>query len=189
MAATLADAFRDYPVMRFVLGDEGAYEDRLARLVGLFVAGRSLRDDPLLGVVGPDGIRAAATMSDSRASAPAPRAFLDLRDRVWGELGAAARERYERCVAAWGALGIDRPHLHVNMLGVRRAHRGTGLARLLLDHAQARSLAAGTDGVTLTTEDPLNVPFYEHMGYRVTGRARVAPELETWALFRDNREA
>ena len=39
-------------------------------------------------------------------------------------------------------------------------------------------------GVSLSTEDPRNVPLYEHFGYRITGHARVAPELESWGFFR-----
>ena len=40
------------------------------------------------------------------------------------------------------------------------------------------------EGVTLTTEDPSNVPLYEHFGYQVVGHARVAPGLESWGFFR-----
>lgn len=38
-------------------------------------------------------------------------------------------------------------------------------------------------GVSLHTENPGNVALYEHFGYEVTGRGRVAPELEAWILF------
>jgi alkyl hydroperoxide reductase subunit AhpC len=34
-------------------------------------------------------------------------------------------------------------------------------------------------GVTLTTEDPTNVPIYEHVGYAIVGTARVSETLET----------
>lgn len=39
-------------------------------------------------------------------------------------------------------------------------------------------------GVTLTTEDQVNVSLYEHLGYEVIGQATVAPELRTWGFFR-----
>ncbi len=39
--AVLCDAFHEYPVMRFVLGDSSQnYDRRLATLIGLFVAAR-----------------------------------------------------------------------------------------------------------------------------------------------------
>jgi hypothetical protein len=38
--------------------------------------------------------------------------------------------------------------------------------------------------VTLSTEDPKNVPVYQHVGYGVVGQARVTDDLETWFFFR-----
>lgn len=43
-----------------------------------------------------------------------------------------------------------------------------------------------SQGVTLSTERRIDIPSYERLGYRVTGHARIAPELETWALFRQD---
>ena len=55
IVSVLADAFHDYPVMRYVLGpdtpDAGApYPVRLHRLVQLFASGRAYRNDPMLGM-------------------------------------------------------------------------------------------------------------------------------------------
>jgi GNAT superfamily N-acetyltransferase len=76
------------------------------------------------------------------------------------------------------------------MLGVRTDAQGKGLGRRLLDrvHTLARD-DAHAQGVTLTTEDPKNVALYRHCGYEVVGQARVAPELETWAMFRPDAAA
>jgi GNAT superfamily N-acetyltransferase len=71
------------------------------------------------------------------------------------------------------------------MIGVRAGFKGSGLGRRLLERVHHHSPeVAGSEGVSLHTEDPGNVPLYEHFGYEVTGRGRVAPELETWTLFR-----
>lgn len=49
--AALADAFRDYPVMRHIIGEAGDdYARRLHLLIGLFVAGRVLRGNPILAI-------------------------------------------------------------------------------------------------------------------------------------------
>ncbi len=54
-----------------------------------------------------------------------------------------------------------------------------------MDHVHLMSRQdASSEGVTLTTEDPANVPLYEHFGYRVVGHARLSPELDTWGFFR-----
>ena len=47
----LCEAFRDYPVMRFVLGtDAVGYEQRRKKLVHYFVEARVLRGEVLLGI-------------------------------------------------------------------------------------------------------------------------------------------
>ena len=71
------------------------------------------------------------------------------------------------------------------MIAVRRSHSGRGFARQLLggvhDLAQRDP---DSSGVTLSTEDPKNLPLYHKFGYRLLGHTRVADELETWAFFR-----
>lgn len=180
----LCRAFRDYPVMRFVLGGSGADDPgRLHRLVTLFVTARALRGEPLLGVEDEGRLVAAATMSDP-GQGETPAAFHALREETWRALGADARARYDLCGQAWGPLTVEVPHLHVNMIGVDPGYQGRGLARALLSEAHGVSRGTpGSQGVTLTTEDPKNVPFYLHMGYEVVGQARIAPGLETWGLF------
>lgn len=185
----IADAFRDYPVMRHVLGPAGDYPGRLHHLVRFFVTARILRDEPLFGIGDGADLDAAAVVSyphlDTR-----PPALAQAREIVWTALGPDARARYEACGRMWATLAVTDPHVHVNMIGVRAAHRGRGLAKRLLQHVH--ELSANTPesaGVTLTTEDPANVPFYEHLGYRVIGHERIAAELETWSLFRAERAA
>ncbi len=182
----MSDAFYDYPVMRYVLGDSGPdYERRLYLLNHLFVMGRALRNEPLIGIVENGTLCAAATMSYPDKQAPSPTGLEALRDDVWLELGTEARDRYERCVAAWAPLAVDLPQIHLNMIGVRRTLHGQKLGRRLLDEVQAISRQTpGSRGVSLTTELPRNVELYQHMGYEITGEVNVTPELKTWALFR-----
>ena len=185
IVSVLSDAFHDYPVMRHVIGDPERYDERLPRLVELFVSSRSLRDEPMFGVRDARGSLVAAAVMTSRAAPEAPPRLLTLRERIWSELGADARARYDGYVAATSRFAVTSPHHHLNMIGVRRSLHGRGLGRLLLD--VVHDLAASdpqSSGVSLTTEWPANVTLYEHCGYRVQGYARVASDLETWSLFR-----
>jgi GNAT superfamily N-acetyltransferase len=184
----LFEAFYEYPVMRYVLGDTRDYEMRLQQLVGLFVAARALRDDVMLGVRSGAGLVAVATTSDP--AAPAHPDFERMRTAVWDSLGADAEQRYKQCVSAWGSMASAVPQLHINMLGVRRTQRGAGLGRRLVEavHALARTDSQAT-GVSLTTENAANVPFYRRLGYEVIGQARIAPELEAWSLFWQKADA
>ena len=181
---TLADAFRDYPVMRFVLGPDGEYAARLQRLIGLFVRARFARGGPVVGVRDGSGLIGVATMT--RPEEPhAPATFADWRERLWAELGHDARHRYDQFIAAAETFEPTMPHHHLNMIGVRRSHQGRGVSRALL--AAVHELAgndAGSAGVSLTTEHAPNVTLYEHFGYRVLGHARVSDVLETWVMFR-----
>ena len=185
LVGVFCDAFYDYPVMRYVLGPVPPYDDRLRILVGLFVSGRVFRNDPLLGVFGEGAeLEGAATMTLPGDPSP-PAAFIAHREAVWAELGREARARYEAFSAGTRQFGIDAPHHHLNMIGVRRSHQGRGLARRLLEavHALAGSDPRST-GVSLSTEHPRNLPLYAHFGYRIQGHARVADTLDTWTLFR-----
>jgi ribosomal protein S18 acetylase RimI-like enzyme len=179
---TLADAFRDYPVMRFVLGD--ADEQRLRMLVRLFVMGRVLRGEPLLGVRRAGELVAAAIASFPDGS-PAPPAFLELRAESWERLGASAQRRYDAYVAGAAGFPFAFPHVHLNMVGVRPGQRRGGHARLLIDEVRriARERPCA-EGVTLTTEDPANVPFYQKLGFDLVGRARISMDLTTWGFVR-----
>ncbi len=190
VVSVLAEAFRDYPVMRFVLGPSRADDAAdLRKLVRFFVMNRVLRDEYLFGVKADRGLEAVATMS--RIGPPdvglgsVSFALADLKERTWADLGADARERYAAFSAACAPFVPTKRHLHLNMIGVRDRVRGTGRARVLLDHVHAFSRSdSGSEGVSLSTEKPENVLLYQHVGYAVVGHAVVAPELETWALYR-----
>lgn len=185
IVTVLCDAFHDYPVMRYVLGPDQPYDDRLRTLVGLFVSGRVLRNDPLLGVYGESGLLSAvATMTLPGDPSP-PAALIAHREAVWGDLGPEARTRYDAFSSATQQFAIGAPHHHLNMIGVLRSHQGRGLSRKLLEAAHDLSDSdPRSTGVSLSTEHPRNLALYEHFGYRAHGHARVADTLETWTLFR-----
>jgi GNAT superfamily N-acetyltransferase len=183
VASVLAEAFADYPVMRYVLGGDGDYGKRLETLVTFFTLARVHRDETLLGVEVDGRLRAAALVSDPRRESPP--SLESVREETWAELGEEARERYEAFGAATAGFDPEAPHIHLNMIGVLQSGRGLGLGRSLLEHVHAMSLAdPESEGVSLTTEDPGNLPLYEHFGYEIIGHARVSPKLETWGFFR-----
>jgi GNAT superfamily N-acetyltransferase/predicted RNA-binding protein with PIN domain len=180
--SVLAEAFADYPMMTFVLsGRDGVGMELLVRL---FTMARVLRNEPLLGVrVGPELVGAA--LVSFPGGAQAPRELLALREEVWRTLGAEAEARYQAFGEATRIFSVDVPHVHLNMVGVRRAFRGRGLASLLVDEAQRVSRERpGSRGVTLSTEDPSNIPSYRRLGFELIGRLKVSPELESWGFYR-----
>jgi GNAT superfamily N-acetyltransferase len=183
IVAVFCDAFRDYPVMRYITGPPGDDHARLHHLINFFVGRRVQQGGPLLGIVENGRLLAAATMTLPNEPKMPPSAAA-LRDETWRQLGDDARARYETYAERTKALAIPAPHHHLNMIGVRTSHQGQKLARPLLD--AVRSLAEAdpdSSGVSLTTETTPNLTLYRHFGYEVQGHVRVAPDLESWGLF------
>jgi len=185
----LCSAFVQYPVMQYVLGDaamEGGGA-RLQRLIDLFVRTRVLRREPMLGVRDGSQLAAVAILSNPHVTVT-PAALASLRATVWEELGDAARSRYATYSDACRAFDVDVAHIHLNMIGVRQPLEGRGFGRRLMEAVDRLARDdADCHGISLTTENPANLSFYEHLGYRNVGHVVVAPELESWGFFRSIR--
>ena len=188
----LAEAFAEYPVMRFTVGNDEDVAARERRLVRLFVTRRVRRGGPMLGVRSSEGSLVAAAVLTLPVEPEPPPDVAQIAADAWRDLGDAARLRYDAYAAAASFFGDLPPHHHLNMIGVRRAHAGTGLGRVLLD--AVRTMAAedpSSSGVSLTTENPRNVELYRHVGFEVIGHRVVgeyqrdaqAVTLETWGMF------
>jgi GNAT superfamily N-acetyltransferase len=184
IVSVLSEAFHEYPVMRFVLGGGPGYDRRLAILVGLVVASRIHRAEPMLGIRDDGGILVGAAVV-SISSRVAPPDLGAVREQTWHQLGDDALRRYEIYGNACQPLTPTVHHHHLNMIGVRRSHAGTGLGRRLLEavHQVARQ-DPDSAGVSLSTEVPQNVELYRHFGYQLLGQASVAEGVETWGMFR-----
>jgi len=185
VVAVLADAFHDYPVMRYVVGPEHTdYDRRLTELISFFVFRRMRHGAPMLGASDAHGRLVAAAVMTLPIEPESPADVVARREALWGDLGDDTRLRHDTYALTTKQFAIDRPHHHLNMIGVRKAHAGTGLARPLLEAVAGISRDdPGSCGVSLTTEVARNVTLYEHFGYRAVGHARVTPELETWGFY------
>ena len=77
---------------------------------------------------------------------------------------------------------VPEPHWYVMVVGVEPAARGLGLGRQLLHPMLSRARDEGHP-CYLETAQPDNVPFYEHLGFRVV-RHVVEPEsgLPLWTF-------
>ena len=181
------ESFFDYPVMRFVLGERDDYGDAVRALVHFFVMARVFRNETLIGVPGDEGLIGAALISRPGGADP-DAAFYRLRDEVWAKLGREARDRYTAFGEACAPFQPVEPHLHLNMIGVRRGWQGKGVSRLLIEQVHERSrVDPASAGVSLTTENPKNVSLYRHYGYDLVGEAVVGPGLTTWGFYRTDR--
>jgi len=184
----LCDAFHDYPVMRYVIGDAaGDYDAHLRELIGFFVAARVLRNEPMIAIFDNAKAVAVAIMTPP-GQREAAAEITERRERVWHMLGDEARARYDNLGATWQRVGVTEPNLHLNMIGVLHSYAGAGLGRRLLERVHEMSEAdPASTGVSLTTEDAGNVALYRYFGYEIVGREHATDTLETWGFFRRNR--
>lgn len=193
-----AEAFQGYPVMRCTVGPDGDVAARERRLVRLFVTRRVARGGPMYGVRASEyaesnrddptgsgvGLLAGAILLTLSNEPDPPPEVADISAAAWRELGEETRLRYDAYATASNFFSSYGTHLHLNMIGVRRALKGTGLGGRLLEKVRALAEAEpGYSGVSLTTENPRNVDLYQRFGYQVVGHARVDTGFETWGMF------
>ena len=185
----MAGAFFGYPVMRFVVGDREDAAARERRLVDLFVRRRIRRGGPAFGVLDRDNstgknILAGAAILTLPVEPEPPPDVAEMTAETWRVLGGGERDRYEAYAAAASTVSVAAPHHHLNMIAVRPAQMGKGVARPLLDAVIALAHADPCSaGVSLTTELARNVDLYRHFGFEVVGEVDVAPGLHTWGMF------
>jgi GNAT superfamily N-acetyltransferase len=188
----LSEAFFDYPVMRFVIGEAGDdYARRLRHLVSFFTEARFARQDLVLAVVENSRMAAVASINLPRETPVELPGGVDplepYRQAVWDDLGSEARARYEAYGAAAEKSPFPEPHYHLGMIGAARAAAGKGYARLLLDHLHDLSADHPSSlGVSLATEKRRNITLYKHFGYKIVAHEEVGGGLETWGFFRSD---
>ena len=183
----LYEAFYNYPVMKYVLGDKDYYDYRLRKIIEFFVSARTFRNDPMFGIYDDvdKKLIASATVT-LPGDIPMPEEFFRRRELLWTEIGSEEKARYENYGnVAFGLLPKE-PHHHLNMIGVRNAYQGKGLARKLIDEVEKLVLEDPTStGLSLNTEVVSNVNFYLHLGFKLLGKAIVDNDLVTWGFFKE----
>jgi ribosomal protein S18 acetylase RimI-like enzyme len=181
IARTLARAFADDPVQRFLFPSDRAYETRGTANFALLV-----RRVLAVGVAEvTDGLEGAALWMPPRA---------DFLDGAGGYVFAArsawlVRANLGNARALLGALAKHHPHephWYLPVLGTDPAHQGRGAGSALLTRALARSDAAGLPAY-LESSKERNLPFYQRHGFEVVGHIRIPNGPELWPMLRKPR--
>jgi GNAT superfamily N-acetyltransferase len=181
VVAVLMNAFHEYPVMRYVLHTTGnEYEVHLKALIDLFCEIRFLRSWPVLGIRDGPLIAAAVINEPAHEHLPLPNEPLI---NLHSIIGDAAYERLALYEEKSSEHEPKIPHHFLGMIGVDLNHRGKGYAGDLLNAVKELSVAdLNSGGVCLSTENPDNVPLYQHFGYHVIAGIDVG-ELHSWCMF------
>ncbi|HSE39641.1 MAG TPA: GNAT family N-acetyltransferase [Acidobacteriota bacterium] len=179
---TFISAFRNYPVMRFVLSDSGSeYEDNLKALIGFYCELRLMRNWPVLAIRAEDNLVAAALVNNPvEKPLPLPNELLDQLRKIIGESAYKRLETYEK-ISAEGEPPF--PHHFLGMIGVHPDFQGKGYAAALLREVNRMSSQdPKSAGVCLSTEDPGNVRIYQHFGFRTISETDVG-DMHSWCMF------
>ncbi len=181
IAAALADAFFDDPVMSWILVDE---ESRTRRLTGMFdvlLRGHYLR----LGTVWTTSEHAGASLWAPPGKAIIP-ALTVLRHspRLLRALG-------RRALLALRALSHveqhhpKEPHWYLGVLGTRPADQGKGIGSALLGPVLGRCDDNGARAYLESSKES-NIAFYSRHGFEVTGEIQLPFGGPTvWPMWRD----
>jgi len=181
----LYEAFYEYPVMHYVLGNKDDYDKQLRKLVSFFVGARALRKEPMLGINNAENRLVAAAVVTLPGDIPQPEELKGRREVLWAELGPDEQVRYENYGKSSSSLLPPEPHHHLNMIGVRTSYKGRGLARQLITAVEELALLhPSSSGVSLNTEVKSNVNFYLHLGYKLIGQTNVDKNIETWGFYK-----
>ncbi len=178
------ESFYNYPVMKYVLGEKEDYDERLRKLITFFVSARAIRNEPLLGIYNSTNLLLATATVTLPGEISSPPELIKLRDKLWEEIGAEEKVRYEKYGLIASNLLPKEPHHHLNMIGVRNAYQGKGYARKLIDEVEKLVSEHPTStGLSLNTEVETNVNFYLHFGFQLIGQAKIDDKLNTWGFF------
>ncbi len=184
MVALIALAFEEDPLFRYLSGARGAtYCRHIRALVEMEITLHLAGGQPLYGILRGSSLLGVAVVEEPGAR----RAYgtgIRMLAHLWRQTGPAVLLRSLRHLLRITAQRAREPHHRLSLIAVHPQAQGQGYGKALLKEVHARGEAHPTSrGTALDTENPRNVPFYEHLGYRVTHQIAAQP-LIIWGMFR-----
>lgn len=179
----LARAFKDDPLQRYVFPDPLESADLSPAHFGAILKYGLLFGEVFTTESCPSG--AAVYLLPGSTDVTEERAAAAGLDQLPASIGESAANRFASVLGylePFHNIDVPEPHWYVMVVGVEPAARGRGLGRQLL-HPMLSRARDGGHPCYLETAQPDNVPFYEHLGFRVV-RHVVEPEsgLPLWTF-------
>ena len=183
-ASVLAEAFIDYPVIRYFFEDQGErYGQCVAELYNLSVNGILGQQGQVIGVEIHGNLVAAACLK-GLAVLPDTGEILAEAGRLFDSIGPQAANRIRFYNEIQEQNQYPQPHYYLEDIGVLPGYRRMGLTRLLLDQIHRISAEDPLSrGVGLDTQVPANVEIYLHFGYKVIAETNL-DGIPFWSMFR-----
>jgi GNAT superfamily N-acetyltransferase len=167
LSHTLARAFADDPVMKWMIPDERVRRRRLPRLFAALTKHQHLDHGGVEVASSADGIGAAALWDPPDKWQPTRGAELRTAPIMLLTLGTAVL-RGQAAAELMKKHHPEEPHWYLAVIGSDPLVRGGGFGQALmtsrLDRVDAEHAPA-----YLESSNPVNVPYYERFGFEVTG--------------------
>jgi ribosomal protein S18 acetylase RimI-like enzyme len=181
IAATLARAFIDDPVMTYFLPDDGA---RAAKLPRLFAV--------LLDMALPHGLCRTSEGYETATIWKPPGVW---HMSLWDYLGRGPQLLSLFGLGVFNAMATmdriekvhpKRPHYYLQVIGTDPASQGKGFASAILRPQLAMSDDAGMPCYLESSKDT-NIPVYRSFGFEVTGEIEIPNGPTLWPMWREAR--
>jgi GNAT superfamily N-acetyltransferase len=177
IADIIADAFHDDPLMLWIFA-------RAARAKASYAAiARAVHLKVGFGDVAAGGEGGTLWLPPGARDTAGLLANATIIARIFAAGGARALGRARAASAAVLALKPLEPHYYLYALGVRPGARRRGLGTALMAGPLARCDAEGIPAC-LESSKEANLPFYESLGFRVTGAAAIPGGPPVWLMRR-----
>lgn len=180
----LARAFEQDPLMRHLFGESVTGDDK--RVQEFYRFSCVIRLDigwPLIGVEQAGRLVSVAGLTEP-GNVPWPDSLVQAHERLKSCMGPDASARLEEFSRLVEAHRPNQPHIYLGFIGTDPQAQGRGFGRALLDWTHRISEDhPGSVGVALDTENSVNVPIYEHFGYRRVAK-HTLDDLNMWSMFR-----
>lgn len=181
IAAALAAAFHDDPVMCWLFGDTPPRPQRYSQVYFRHEARRHLKHRLVLTA---DGTPAASLWDPPGHWKSSP---LDVLSAVPGLVRGLGRRSLAalRGLSAMESFHADYPsHYYLAIIGTHPKRQGEGLGRRLMEPVLERCDAEGV-GAYLESSKESNIAYYERFGFEVEGTIDFPKGPRLWPMWRD----
>jgi ribosomal protein S18 acetylase RimI-like enzyme len=186
----LTQAFRNDPLMAYILGDMRLLGEQVRGVKAIMDYSLAIceqLDRPIFAALESELLCGVALVSIP-FTGKWPVVLERQYDQVKEVLGPIGTQRLERYGEITQKERPANPHVFLSVLGVDPSAQGRGHGRMLLNAVQEYSNNfPGSVGVFLDTENPANLSFYEHHGFKMMSH-HVLEEVDIWCLFRPRME-
>jgi GNAT superfamily N-acetyltransferase len=182
----LSVALEGDPLMHYFFHTQGAdYRQNIRDLFRFSCQVRFELGWAVLGIVLDSKLVGVANVTEPE-EASWPESLVRRYENLKSAIGTEATGRLERYSEITDSFRPADPHYHVGVGGFLPEAQGKGYGRKLIEEIHALSEAHPTsNGVALDTENPRNVPIYQHLGYEITAETQI-DDMVVWCMFRMN---